>query len=97
MPSLRNVRRRANLSQPQLAAKSGVNQTTISMLELGKIPGPRLRTLQRLARAIGVTDAVIFAALSDSLRDRRVRERRRYHALIRARQAAGLAVKSTTT
>ena len=88
MPSLRTLRRLAGLTQPQLAGRSGITQTAISMLELGKVAGPRATTTHRLARALRVTDAAVLAALHDSVRHRLIRQRRQV-LRIRQRQAAG--------
>ena len=49
--TLREARRRALLTQDQLAAKSGIDQTTISRLESGT-GSPSLKTLAKLARAL---------------------------------------------
>ena len=51
---LKRARLRAGLTQPQLAARSGVPQPTISRLEAGKYK-PQHGTLLRLARALGVS------------------------------------------
>jgi DNA-binding Xre family transcriptional regulator len=45
-----DARRRANVSQGQLERMSGVDQTTISRLERGKLPGI---SLNRLAAVLG--------------------------------------------
>lgn len=45
-----DARRRANLTQGQLERMSGVDQTTISRLERGRLPGI---TLGRLAAILG--------------------------------------------
>lgn len=49
---LRDARRRAGLSQRQLAAKSGVPQSSIARLESGRAE-PRFGLLQRLLEACG--------------------------------------------
>ena len=92
MLSLRTVRRRAGLSQPQLAHLSGINQATISLLERGRICGPRTTTVHAIARALRVTDATVIAALAASVRQYQLRQRRRI-ARIRttARALAGTA------
>lgn len=51
--TLRALRRNADLSQRQLAERSGVPQTTIARVESGLTPDPRFRTLERLLRAAG--------------------------------------------
>lgn len=52
--SLRALRCEANLTQRQLAAKSGVSRGTIKRLEQGGT-GATLGTAGRLAAALGVT------------------------------------------
>jgi len=49
---LKTARLRADLTQPQLAALSGVDQGTISRLEAGLFE-PQFQTLLKLARALG--------------------------------------------
>jgi transcriptional regulator with XRE-family HTH domain len=53
MPALREVRLRQTLSQRDLAQKAGVAPKTIVDLELGR-QEPRLRTIRRIAEALGV-------------------------------------------
>lgn len=77
MASLKELRRRAGLTQPQLAQSSGINQQTISLLELGKIPGPRVTTIQALARGLRVAEAALLDALMVARRNRRVRTTRK--------------------
>jgi len=50
---LRAVRERRLMTQDELAAKSGITQTTISAIEMGK-QSPRVTTVRRLAAALGV-------------------------------------------
>lgn len=49
---LREARRRAHLTQRQLAEKSGIRQETIARIERGRAD-PRVRTLDRLLEACG--------------------------------------------
>ena len=51
---LRDVRLRAKLTQEELADRSGVDQTTISRLETDADPNPTRRTIERLAKALGI-------------------------------------------
>jgi transcriptional regulator with XRE-family HTH domain len=53
MPTLRDTRLRLALSQRDLATKAGVAPKTIVDLELGR-QEPRLRTIRRIAEALGV-------------------------------------------
>jgi predicted transcriptional regulator len=50
--ALRFARHRAGLTQRELAAKSGVPQSTIGRIEAGQVD-PRISTLRRLLRACG--------------------------------------------
>ena len=54
MSKLRRARERRGFTQDDVAALSGVDQTTISYLEQQADPNPRWHTLRRLARALGV-------------------------------------------
>jgi transcriptional regulator with XRE-family HTH domain len=51
---LRDARRKRNWTQEQLAAESGVDQTTISRLETDPDPNPTDITKERLAKALGI-------------------------------------------
>jgi transcriptional regulator with XRE-family HTH domain len=51
---LRDARRRAALTQGELADKSGVGITTITRIESGHITEPRVSTLRRLANALDI-------------------------------------------
>ncbi len=51
---LKEARRRAMLTQEELAEKSGVGIATISRIEKDHIEEPRFSTLRRLAEPLGV-------------------------------------------
>jgi predicted transcriptional regulator len=51
---LRDSRRRAALTQGELADKSGVGITTITRIESWHITEPRVSTLRRLANALDI-------------------------------------------
>ncbi len=51
---LRSLRVEAGLSQAELAARSGVDQSAISFLERGR-RRPTRKTMTRLAKALGVS------------------------------------------
>lgn len=51
---LREARERAKLTQEQLAHRSGVDQTTISRIETSSDANPTFRTIDRLAKALGI-------------------------------------------
>ncbi|MET0417539.1 MAG: helix-turn-helix domain-containing protein, partial [Actinoplanes sp.] len=50
---LRALRRRADLSQRELAERAGVPQPTLARIESGRAIDPRYRTVERLVRAAG--------------------------------------------
>ncbi|GAA1980695.1 ATP-binding protein [Catenulispora subtropica] len=52
---LREERRAAGLTQEELAHRSGVAQRTISDLERGKFPSPRVQTVRLLAGGLGLS------------------------------------------
>ena len=86
---LRDARRRAQLSQTDLARRAGVAQSVISAYESGKRE-PSLRTLERLVAATGGRLAVSVepgpvAGLPDSPLGRRLRQRRQRVLAIAAR------------
>jgi transcriptional regulator with XRE-family HTH domain len=53
--TLGEARRRAELTQDELAALAGVDQTTISSLETGRKSSPRYETVIKLAKALGIS------------------------------------------
>ncbi|MPZ27287.1 MAG: GNAT family N-acetyltransferase [Micromonosporaceae bacterium] len=57
--ALRALRRRADVSQRELAGRSGVPVSTVGRIEAGTSPDPRLRTVERLARAAGARLAIV--------------------------------------
>ena len=59
---LQALRERRGLSQAELARRSGVSQATISRIEAGKTRGVDLVTLDRLARALGVSPGSLLAS-----------------------------------
>ena len=61
--NFRELRERAEISQVRLAKDSGVEQTTISQLELGKVRDPRWSTISALAEALGTTPGVVARAI----------------------------------
>ncbi|MGW3888811.1 helix-turn-helix domain-containing protein [Micromonospora chokoriensis] len=56
--ALRALRRRADLSQRELAERSGVPQPTLARIESGRAVDPRFRTVERLVTAAGGEVAV---------------------------------------
>jgi transcriptional regulator with XRE-family HTH domain len=63
--NLRTVRQRKKLSQEELAVRSGLHRTEISLLErAGR--DPRLATILRLARALEVPISRLTRAVDDA-------------------------------
>jgi len=52
-PNLREARLKLELSQEQVAERSGVHATEVSRIEAGK-RDPRVSTVERLAKAVQV-------------------------------------------
>jgi transcriptional regulator with XRE-family HTH domain len=52
--TLRAARRAAGLTQAELAAKVGCDQTQISKLEAGQVADPSHRLVVRISRVLGV-------------------------------------------
>ncbi|MEU8326803.1 helix-turn-helix transcriptional regulator [Micromonospora sp. NPDC048839] len=70
--ALRDLRRRADLSQRELAEQSGIPKSTLARIEAGQGAGPAFRTVERLVRAAGgelvlkLPDASSAAAVDES-------------------------------
>lgn len=60
--TLSAIRLSAGLSQAQLALKAGTSQSYIARVETGRID-PGTETVSRIANALGVDEAVAFAAI----------------------------------
>ena len=61
---LRWFRRKAGLSQQELAIKSGVSRNTISAIECAKA-NPQLEIIEKLAEAVGCAAHVLFEEIPD--------------------------------
>jgi transcriptional regulator with XRE-family HTH domain len=57
--TLKRLRRRRGLTQQALAVKAGVSLGYITRLEIGR-HDPRLSTLRKLAKALGVAPAELL-------------------------------------
>lgn len=57
---IREIREQQKMSQEELAQKSGVSRTTISNLENNTDRTTMISTLQKIARALGVSVDQIF-------------------------------------
>ncbi len=60
---VRALRERAGMSQRGLAARAGVDKTTVQALEMGRAPGMNLHTLSALAQALQVPIGVLVGEL----------------------------------
>ncbi|MEV4117859.1 helix-turn-helix transcriptional regulator [Micromonospora sp. NPDC049645] len=67
--ALRNLRRRADLSQRELAEQSGIPKSTVARIEAGQGAGPAFRTVERLVRAAG--GEIVLSLPGDALRTAR--------------------------
>ena len=56
---LRSLRQKNNLTQKELAERTGINQADISKLENGTA-NPSIRTLRRLADGMGMKMKLVF-------------------------------------
>lgn len=66
--NLKQLREQAGCgTQEEAASRVGVNQTTISKLEAGEVPSPRLDTLEKLAIGYGVELSVVVAAVRETV------------------------------
>lgn len=53
--NLKDIRQKKNLTQEELAEKSGVGRVTISRMETGELKETTAGTLTKLARALNVS------------------------------------------
>lgn len=67
---LAQIRRRSTLTQEQLAERAGVSVETIRKLEQGERQGARTATLNKLARALGVSTSALFGNAARAATDR---------------------------
>lgn len=61
------MREQAALTQDQVSEKSGLDQTTVSQLESGKVKDPRYSTLKALAGVYGVEPDAIARAIAETV------------------------------
>lgn len=64
--TFRDLREQAGLTQTKLAAMAGLDSTTVSQIELGKLESPRYQTVEKLAIALNLTVQQIAAAIEAS-------------------------------
>lgn len=70
--NFRQLRQQARITQYRLAQLSGVEQTTISQIELGKVRDPRWSTISALAAALNATPAVVAKAIEQTAKHRKI-------------------------
>jgi len=64
--NFRQLRAQSGITQYRLAKLSGVEQTTISQLELGKVRDPRWSTISALAAALNVSPALVAKSIQET-------------------------------
>lgn len=64
--TLRTLRETKGLTQAQVATRSGIKQSHVSQIELGKVRSPQYDTMVALARALEVGVPDIAAALAET-------------------------------
>jgi transcriptional regulator with XRE-family HTH domain len=64
--TFRQLLREAGMTGYRLAKLSGVEQTTISQLELGKVRDPRWSTLAALAGALDIAPGTVAKAIAET-------------------------------
>lgn len=69
MLNLRAVRRHQDITQDELAKKSGVSRATISYLESGAATDAAVSTLTKLASALGISVRELFLPNESSTLD----------------------------
>ena len=70
--NFRQLRQRSRITQYRLAQLSGVEQTTISQIELGKVRDPRWLTIAALATALNATPGAVAQAIENTTKHRKV-------------------------
>jgi predicted transcriptional regulator len=53
----------------RLARLAGVDQTTISQLDLGKVTDPRYSTVEQIAEVLGTTPGAVIRAIRRTLKE----------------------------
>lgn len=65
--TLRELREKKKFSQAEVAERGGMDQTTVSQIELGKIRDPRIGTLEKLAGVYEVRLQVVLDAFNATI------------------------------
>jgi transcriptional regulator with XRE-family HTH domain len=69
--NLKELRERAKLTQQDLAIAAGLSVSAVTQIEQGINTEPRLTTIKKLARALGVTSDELIGMDSDAASKRR--------------------------
>lgn len=64
---LRDIRDRQGMTLAQVAAKTGVSEATVQRYESGEIKNPPQDRISALAKALGVTEAMLMGWEADDL------------------------------
>jgi transcriptional regulator with XRE-family HTH domain len=64
--TFRELRQKKGFTQETLAEAAGIDQTTVSLLECGKVRDPRWSTMSRLMLALQVRPERIAQAIQDT-------------------------------
>ena len=57
---IQELRRKNDMTQEELALKSGVSYTTLIKIERGSVQNPTVMTIKKIADALGVTVDIIL-------------------------------------
>jgi transcriptional regulator with XRE-family HTH domain len=68
--NFRQLREHCKITQYRLAQLTGVEQTTISQIELGKVRDPRYSTIAALAEGLHVTPGAVAKAIKETAKHR---------------------------
>jgi transcriptional regulator with XRE-family HTH domain len=74
--TFRELLRETGMTGYRLAKLSGVEQTTISQLELGKVRDPRWSTIAALAGALETSPSTVAKAIAETPKARRAAAKR---------------------
>jgi transcriptional regulator with XRE-family HTH domain len=88
---IRVLREQRGWTQEELAARAGMKQARVSLLESGEYSGFTLATLRKLSRAFDVCLRVIFAPFSRTTSELEERTRERMKVVPRAEELATIA------
>ena len=64
---IKEARKRAGLSQEEVARRADIGVFSVSRLERGEVTDPHISTLENLARALGVSVLYLYAGEEESV------------------------------